>query len=125
MMNNTTINEPLPATQNEGWGFYGTMGEYAVQAWPLALRAIACATREDVQDVRAFLDSRPGRHFADEVRGNLHRGLSLADAIAATVDQWMRWRTTRRHYLQHGTPVGIPYLAAQVINEAMAAGLHG
>ena len=53
-MNTTT---QIPATQNESWGFYGTMNEQAKAAWPLAMAAISDATAEPlesrVQQLRA------------------------------------------------------------------------
>ena len=30
----------LPASQNESFGFWGTMGGYACLAWPLAMQAM-------------------------------------------------------------------------------------
>ena len=74
----TTI---LP-TENQDWGFWGTMREHAQQAWPIAFTAIHNATSTDPASVRAFLDSRYGRHFADGVNGEMHHGASLSDAIA-------------------------------------------
>ena len=34
----------IPATENTAWGFWGTLGEQAEAAWPLAMTAIAAAT---------------------------------------------------------------------------------
>ncbi|CAG0983066.1 hypothetical protein GEOBC_01939 [Geobacteraceae bacterium] len=31
----------IPATQNEAWGFWGTMNEHASAAWPLSNSPIA------------------------------------------------------------------------------------
>ena len=30
----------IPATQNDAWGFWGTMNEHASAAWPLAIAAL-------------------------------------------------------------------------------------
>jgi hypothetical protein len=30
----TNTNANIPATRNEGWGFWGTMGGHACIAWP-------------------------------------------------------------------------------------------
>ena len=57
-------NQQIPATQNEAWGFWGTMNEHASAAWPLAMTAISDATSQPLESVRLFLDSRHGRHFA-------------------------------------------------------------
>jgi len=73
-MTNTTI----PATQNEAWGFWGTMNEHATVAWPLAMNAVSDATGQPLDSVRTFLNSRHGRHFADEVQNGLFRGQPLA-----------------------------------------------
>ena len=34
-------NQQIPATQNEAWGFWGTMDEHAAIAWPMAMAAIS------------------------------------------------------------------------------------
>ncbi len=62
----------LPAN-NEEWGFWGTIRQHAdaTTAWPLAMQAIGAATRCPDWAVRDFLDSRFGRHFADEVTNEL------------------------------------------------------
>jgi len=48
-MNTTT---QIPATQNEAWGFWGTMNEHASAAWPLAMVAISDATSQPLESVR-------------------------------------------------------------------------
>jgi hypothetical protein len=68
-MNTTT---QIPATQNDAWGFWGTMNEHASAAWPLAMTAISDATSQPLESVRVFLDSRHGRHFADDVQNGLY-----------------------------------------------------
>ena len=76
----TTI---LP-TRNEAWGFFGTMqtaGADPMQAWNAASAMIAAATEASAEGVRDFLDSRYGRHFADDVAGGLATGLGLEEAI--------------------------------------------
>jgi hypothetical protein len=73
------MNKILP-TENQDWGFWGTMREHAAPAWPIAFTAIHNATNTDPASVRAFLDSRYGRHFADGVHSQMHYGASLADA---------------------------------------------
>lgn len=55
-------NSATPVTRNEAWGFWGTMNEYAAAVWPMAMAAIADATGKDLDSIRAFLDSRFGRH---------------------------------------------------------------
>ncbi|KVH51191.1 hypothetical protein [Burkholderia diffusa] len=111
---NTT--QPIPATRNEGWGFFGTMGQYATVAWPLAIQSIADATGEPPDAVRAFLDAVPGRHFADEVLDRLYVGDSLATAIDAVTQRWMGWTIGARTGRDYGIPRGLPYLIGFVIH---------
>jgi len=116
-MSKTSI---LP-TENEAWGFWGTMAERATAAWPIAFTAIHDATGAEPDAVRAFLDSRHGRHFADEVASNLHAGAGLADAISKATATWMAWRIGRRTSRDTGIPAGMPYLTGFVMNEGIAA----
>ena len=111
-MTNTTI----PATQNEAWGFWGTMNEHATVAWPLAMNAVSDATGQSLESVRIFLDSRHGRHFADDVQNGLFRGQRLADAINAATQQWMGWTIGRQTSKDYGIPRGLPYLTGFVIH---------
>lgn len=78
-------------TLNPKRGFWGTMAHQkkAREAWPLAMASVAVATNRPPEAVREFLDSRDGRHFADQVVLSLHQGLSLPDAIAEAVKCWM------------------------------------
>ena len=115
-----TNNSILP-TENEAWGFWGTMGEQAAAAWPIAFTAIQQATDADDHAVRAFLDSRHGRHFADGVIDGMAKLQPLEDAIATTIDIWMAWRIGRRTSQETGIPAGLPYLTAHTIAEGIAA----
>ena len=111
----TTI---LP-TRNEAWGFFGTMqlaGADPMQSWNAASAMIAAATEASPEGVRAFLDSRHGRHFADDVLSRLakvgpHR---LEEAIEATVARWQAWRIGRQTSRDEGIPRGLPYLTGWV-----------
>ena len=114
-MTHTTI----PASQNEAWGFWGTMNEHASAAWPLAMNAISDATGQPLDAVRTFLDSRHGRHFADEVQNGLFRGHPLREAINAATQQWMGWTINRMTSKQHGIPRGLPYLTGYVVHCAI------
>ena len=111
------------ASQNIDWGFFGTMGDDAEAAWPLAMAAITEATGEDDETVRSFLDSKSGRHFADDVLSGLHFGLALPQAIGGAIERWMGWTITRYTAKSHGIPVGLPYLIGFVIHEGMMAEL--
>ena len=109
-------NQQIPATQNEAWGFWGTMNEHASTAWPLAMTAISDATSQPLESVRCFLDSRHGRHFADDVLNGLLSGLTLTDAIHAATQQWMGWTVCRADHKEYGIPVGMPLLIGFVIH---------
>ena len=122
-MNATT---PIPATQNDAWGFYGTMNEQAEAAWPLAMTAISNATGESLESVRIFLDSRHGRHFADDVHNGLYAGTTLTDAITSATQRWMGWTIGRSTSKQYGIPKGLPYLTGfvihcEIVEESLAA----
>jgi hypothetical protein len=104
------------ATQNESWGFWGTMrnaGYTDLDAcWADAFAAIKAATSCDDHQVRAFLDSRSGRHFADDVIG-----YGMNKAIA----RWMGWTISENTSRDTGIPAGMPYLTGFVINEGIHA----
>jgi hypothetical protein len=122
-MNATT---QIPATQNDTWGFYGTMNEQAEAAWPLAMTAISDTTCQPLESVRTFLDSRHGRQFADDVQNGLYAGATLADAIAQATQRWMGWTIGRSTSKQYGIPKGLPYLTGfvihcEIIEESLAA----
>ena len=102
------------------WGFFGTMNEHAEAAWPLAMTAVSDATGQPLESVRTFLDSRHGRHFADDVQNALYRGQALADAINAATQQWMGWTIGRQTSKDYGIPRGLPYLTGFVIHCAIA-----
>ncbi len=106
----------IPTTQNEAWGFTGTLNEHAAAAWPIAMTAISAATSQPLESVRAFLDSRHGRHFADDVLNQRYAGLTLADAIHAATQQWMGWTIGRRTSKDYGIPRDLPYLTGFVIH---------
>ena len=57
-------------TRNEAWGYFGTMqlaGADPMQSWNVASAMIETETEASAEAVRDFLDSRQGRHFADDV----------------------------------------------------------
>jgi hypothetical protein len=121
---NTTTN--IPATQNEEWGFWGTLNDNAKTAWPIAMTAISDATYQPLESVRAFLDSRHGRHFADDVLNQMLVGNTIEQAIYAAVARWMDWTIGRVTSRDYGIPRGLPYLTGFVIHceitdEALAA----
>lgn len=109
--------EPL-ASRNHTWGFYGTIGHHVSPeiAWRTALRQITEATGCDPQEVRAFLDSRYGRHFADDVLNVLSDTGDLVSAVSDAIARWMDWRIARRVSRKQGIPRGLPYLTGMVIH---------
>ena len=52
------VTSKILPTENQDWGFWGTMREHAADAWPIAFTAIHNATSTDPASVRTFLDSR-------------------------------------------------------------------
>jgi len=113
----------IPASQNEDWGFFGTIRHHAEPraAWALALQIVADATGCSLDEVRAFLDSRHGRHFADEVSARITEDAGQNEAaIRAATASWMAYRITRHNSKITGIPMGFSYLAGYVIAAAIA-----
>ena len=57
-------------TENEQWGFYGTLfnhyDEHETQAkWNEAFKTLQEMSGKKAEEIREFLDSRDGRHLAD------------------------------------------------------------
>ncbi|MGG2621680.1 hypothetical protein [Pseudomonas aeruginosa] len=119
----STENEVLP-TENPQWGFWGTISNSenpdvkAPDAWALAMGLITEATKQPGEVVRAFLDSKDGRHFADEVGNFLEDRQSLPDAIEAAIKRWMV-PANRSASFSH-IPDGVTYLMACVVEHAEA-----
>ena len=101
MTTTTRQTTTIPATENESWGFWGCLEQHAADAWPLAMTKIAEATGEDLEAVRAFLDSRHGRHFGDDVLNALDAGAN-ALVTAPSVPFRGQHPPLRRHFLHLG-----------------------
>jgi len=116
-------NTSIPQTQNREWGFFGTISHHAdpERAWDIALAFIAGITGCSPDATRAFLDSRHGRHFADEVSNHLATGQGLASAINAAATTWMGWRINARTAHETGIPRGLPYLTGYVLHAEIEA----
>ena len=102
------------------------MDEHAQAAWLIAMTAISDATCQPLESVRVFLDSRHGRHFADDVLNEMLRGQTIQQAINAAVTRWMGWTIGRQTSKDHGIPKGLPYLTGfvihcEIVDEALAA----
>lgn len=63
---------------------------------------------------RDFLDSRHGRHFADDVANELASGRPLQPATEAAITRWMGWTINRATERDTGIPRGLPYLTGFV-----------
>ena len=117
------MNNSIPTSQNPDWGFFGTIRHDAdpERAWNTALPAIADATGCPETAARDFLDSRHGRHFADEVANGLFQSLALEGAIDAAIARWMGWRIGCRTARETGIPHDLPYLTGFVTNAEIEA----
>lgn len=115
----TTNTTQFPTTQNEDWGFWGTMQEHAHAAWLLAMSAIVHATQCDPEQIRAFLDSRHGRHFADDINNALFVGSDLQGAVKQATQRWMGWSISSQTSKECGIPKGLPYLTGFVLQAAI------
>ncbi len=114
----------IPQTQNREWGFFGTITHHAEPsaAWDMAFRAIAAATGEPSWSVCAFLDSRYGRHFADDCSNGMDDDARKNQAaIDAAVTRWMGWRISASDARETGTPRGLPYLTGYVVHAEIEA----
>ena len=106
----------LPSV-NASHGFCGTIRHHAEphHAWTLAIDSVARATSASEEAVRAFLASRSGRHFADEVAKAIGNGSDLSAAIDGVVERWMELRITSLIEAEIGIPQGLPYLTGFVM----------
>jgi hypothetical protein len=104
------------ASKNEAWGFYGAIEQHAEpnQAWALAVAGITTSKGRCDQAVRDFLDSRYGRHFADEVAIGVCGGRDLPSAIDEAIERWMDRRIDATIESGLGIPEGLPYLTGFV-----------
>ena len=78
-----------PTTENEGWGFYGTMGGHAENVWPVACQELHKRYQASPERIRELLDSRLGRFIADSVQDQMVcNGLSATKATRAAIKVW-------------------------------------
>lgn len=106
-------------TENKEWGFWGTMasclGDRGTprHAWDTAFVCILGATGADADSVRAFLDSKHGRHFADTVLDAMAGLPTVGAAIESAIDTWQGWRVgvnTAKHYGMPASAARLNYL---------------
>jgi len=123
----------LPS-RNPDHGFFGTLttcperDRRSVEVWVLAstliAKAIRATTEEDMIGIRDFLDSRMGRHFADDVVGNMVGcKIDSETAIKSAIRTWQDWRISRQLERDEGIPEGLPYLTGWVQHFAIAASM--
>jgi hypothetical protein len=126
---------PILPSQNEDYGFFRTLtvcperDRRSAEVWALASRLIAEAigaeSEEEMIGIRDFLDSRIGRHFADDVVGNMTGCNSgLEPAIASAIRRWQGWRIDRTTERSEGIPAGLPYLTGWVQHFAVTAAME-
>ena len=123
----------LPS-RNPDHGFFGTLttcperDRRSVEVWVLASTLIAKLTRatseEEMIGIRDFLDSRMGRHFADDVVSNMTScNIDCETAIKSAIRRWQDWRISRHIEREDGIPAGLPYLTGWVQHFAVAASM--
>ena len=123
----------LPS-RNEDYGFFRVMTvcplreRRSAEVWTLASRLIAAAISADNEDemigIRDFLDSRMGRHFADDVVGNMTGcNIDSETAIQSAIRRWQGWRISKRTEREEGIPAGLPYLTGWVKHFAVTAAM--
>ena len=117
-----TTHRILPS-RNPDHGLFGTLTtcpqreRRSVEVWVLASTLIAKAIRANSEDtmigIRDFLDSRMGRHFADDVVGHMIGcNIDSETAIRSSIRTWQDWRISRQTECDEGIPAGLPYLIA-------------
>ena len=95
------------------------------KAWEIASRRIAEVTEASPEGVRDFLDSRHGRHFADDVANGLWKG-ETARRRDRRRDRPLDGLADRPPDLpRRGHPRGLPYLTGwvahfQILDEMQA-----
>ncbi|MCC5993758.1 MAG: hypothetical protein JJU40_16305 [Rhodobacteraceae bacterium] len=123
----------LPS-HNPDYGFFGTLttcperDRRSVEVWVLAstliAKAIRATTEEEMIGIRDFLDSRMGRHFGDDVVGNMVGcKIDSETAIRSSIRTWQDWRISRQLERDEGIPAGLPYLTGWVQHFAIAASM--
>lgn len=108
-------------TRNEYYGFYGTIHlalASADESWSMAIEKIAELTGHEHEDIGAWLDTKGGRHIADNVIDRLNN-TDLNSAIDEAVNKWNGFRLTGEHR-RNGAPACATYLQAEIAMIAMA-----
>lgn len=83
-------------SQNPFFGFYGTIrSDLASLAWPMAMDLLRKESGAREEYTRAFLDSRLGRCFADNVNDNVRCAKDLTSAIQQAILECNSWKLHR------------------------------
>jgi hypothetical protein len=125
---------PCLPSRNEDYGFFRTLtvcperDRRSAEVWNLASRliaeAIGASSEDEMIGIRDFLDSRIGRHFADDVVGNMTGcNIGLEPAIASAIRRWQDWRIDRATEHSEGIPAGLPYLTGWLQHFAVEAAM--
>jgi len=128
-----TVPAILPS-RNKDYGFFRALtvcplrDRRSAEVWTLAstmiAKAIRAASEDEMIGIRDFLDSRMGRHFADDVVGNMIGcNIGLEPAITSTIRRWQDWRISRQTEREEGIPAGLPYLTGWVQHFAVTAAM--
>lgn len=128
------MTHPILPSRNEDHGFFSTLttcpqrDRRSVEVWVLASTLIAAAIRANSEDemigIRDFLNSRMGRHFADDVVGNMVGcRIDSETAIKSSIRRWQDWRISRQTERCEGISAGLPYLTGWVQHFAIAAAM--
>lgn len=122
---------PILPSRNTDYGFYGTITATPLRDrtsdafWTLAAARIAaaagCRTEIEMEGVRDFLDSRMGRHFADELVDRMARGTPTEQALDAIIAAWCQRRISPATERHEGIPAGLPALMGWVQHFAIYA----
>jgi hypothetical protein len=123
----------LPS-RNKDYGFFRTLttcpqrDRPSDEVWALAstliAKAVRATTEEEMIGIRDFLDSRMGRHFANDVVGNMVGcKIDSETAIRSAIRRWQDWRISRQLARDEGIPAGLPYLTGWVQHFAIAASM--
>jgi hypothetical protein len=122
------------SSRNPDYGFFATLTTCperdcrSVEVWVLAstliAKAVRATTEEEMIGIRDFLDSRMGRHFADDVVGNMVGcKINSETAIRSSIRTWQDWRISSQLERDEGIPAGLPYLTGWVQHFAIAASM--
>lgn len=107
------------SNRSDAYGFFGVISAHVADpaaAFDEASKMIAHKVGSHPKEVWAFLDSRHGRLFADDVAIEIGRTRDFRASVSAVVERWQEWKMARRGR----TAKEGPYLASVVLAECHA-----